>query len=285
MDCWGLLRACALSLPLVACAGGADAEGQSGGSFGPGGAGGGQSTEGDAVTTGVGDGPGGGNGGGSNPDSNTGFVTSGFDTTGGTGFDVDCVDNDGDDYGENCIAGPDCNDDDAEINPGAMERCDEVDWNCDTDPQMGCECPDDGVGSNCNLPFDLGTLEMGANVMGVVGNVPIENNFDWYQVSFPTDARPGAGTPTISFAINEGEAFVFDVVYDQCGAGGMPCGNAGAPEGLAEGLTEWTFVDDDPGCCTAPMDSLVQWPNQVYVRVYRTTAGSSCSAYQLQVSR
>ena len=121
--------------------------------------------------------------------------------------------------------------------------------------------------------------------MGVVGNVPVENNFDWYQVSFPTESRPGEGSPTISFAINEGEQFVFDVLTTQCGAGGMPCGNAGAPTGTAEGLSEFTFVDDDPGCCTEPMHALVPWPDVVYVRVYRTSPGSSCAAYQLQVSR
>lgn len=277
--------ACACALPLLACAGGADIGGDKS-SFGSGAEGGGSQGTGGA-----------GSGNGSNPsgasdtnnDSNSGFVTSGPDsssgTGGGPGIDGDCVDNDGDDFGDGCVAGDDCDDDNVEINPAAMERCDEVDWNCDGEASTGCECPDDGVGSNCNLPFDLGVITTGGMKMGVVGNVPVENNFDWYQVSFPTEARPGDGTPTISFAINEGEQFVFDVLTDQCGAGGMACGNAGAPDGIAEGLTEFTFVDDDPGCCTEPMHALVPWPDLVYVRVYRTSAGSSCAAYQLQVSR
>lgn len=274
--------ACACALPLLACAGGADIGGDKS-SFGSGAEGGGSQGTG---------GTGGGNG--SNPsgasdtndDSNSGFVTSGLDSSSGTGGGPgNCIDNDDDDFGDGCVAGDDCDDDNAEINPATMERCDEIDWNCDGEPSTGCECPDDGVGSNCNLPFDLGVLTAGGMKMGVVGNVPVENNFDWYQVSFPTDARPGEGTPTISFAINEGEQFVFDVLTDQCGAGGMACGNAGAPEGIAEGLTEFSFVDDDPGCCTEPMDALVPWPDLVYVRVYRTSAGSSCAAYQLQVSR
>ena len=46
-----------------------------------------------------------------------------------------------------------------------------------------------------------------------------------------------------------------------------------------------SFTDDDPGCCTPPMDAMVAWPNDVYLRVYRTTPGSSCAAYQLQISR
>ncbi len=266
----------ACALPLTACAGGADIGGDKS-TFGSGGNGGKQDTEGDGVTSGAGPGS------DTESDSNSGFATSGGDSTGTDGGS--CIDNDGDQFGDGCVAGDDCDDDNVDINPGAMEQCDAVDWNCDGDPATGCECADDGVGSNCNQPFDLGVLTPGGSKMGIVGNVPVENNFDWYQVSFPAEARPGEGMPSISFAINTEEQFVFDVLTDVCGAGGMQCGNAGAPEGLAEGLTDFTFVDDDPGCCTEPMDALVPWPDVVYIRVYRTTAGSSCAAYQLQVSR
>ena len=55
--------------------------------------------------------------------------------------------------------------------------------------------------------------------------------------------------------------------------------------GAAIGLTTWTFVDDQPGCCTPPTDSMVAWPNDLHLRVYRTTPGLSCAAYQLQFSR
>ena len=77
---------------------------------------------------------------------------------------------------------------------------------------------------------------------------------------------------------------VFDVVTGQCEAAGAPC-TSGGTAGAAIGLTTWTFVDDDPGCCTPPMDSLVAWPNDLHLRVYRTTSGASCAAYQLQFSR
>ena len=222
-----------------------------------------------------GGGNGNGNGGGSNDGSGSG----------GTG-DADCQDGDGDGFGEDCNAGPDCDDSDPDVNPGEQESCDEIDHNCDGDPMAGCECPDDGVGGDCNTPYDLGTIAPTESSLGVVGNVPTEDGLDWYQVSFPlADVRPGMGTPTISFAINEGEEFAFDVVYDQCGNEGMPCGMGGDGAGLAVGLTDWTFVDDDPGCCSAPTDSMVPWPSTVYIRVYRTTTGSSCGAYQLQASR
>lgn len=198
--------------------------------------------------------------------------------------DPDCEDEDGDGYGVNCNAGEDCDDDDPDRNPGAPETCNGIDDNCDEMIDNGCECPDDGVSGNCNMPTDIGMLVAGDNKLGVVGNLPTDNAFDWYVVRYPTMARPGEGTPTIQFAINEGDAFVFDVVTGQCDAAGATC-TSGGNAGAALGLTSWSFVDDDPGCCTPPMDSLVAWPNELFLRVYRTNGGSSCAAYQLQFSR
>jgi hypothetical protein len=176
---------------------------------------------------------------------------------------------------------PDCEDEDGD---GYGETCNGIDDNCDEMIDNGCECPDDGVSGNCNMPTDIGMLVAGDNKLGVVGNLPTDNAFDWYVVRYPTMARPGEGTPTIQFAINEGDAFVFDVVTGQCDAAGATC-TSGGNAGAALGLTSWSFVDDDPGCCTPPMDSLVAWPNELFLRVYRTNGGSSCAAYQLQFSR
>ncbi len=201
-----------------------------------------------------------------------------------TAADPDCVDEDGDDFGENCQAGEDCNDEDPGVNPGAPEACDGVDQNCDMIADNGCECPVDNVSSNCNLPTDLGALQPGESKVGVVGNVPQEGAIDWYKVAFPNVGRPGMGTPAISFAINEGEAFVFDVVTGQCAAAGATCSSGGS-SGQAIALTDWSFVDNDPLCCAPPNDSMVPWPNEVYLRVYRTSGGASCTAYQLQVAR
>jgi hypothetical protein len=210
--------------------------------------------------------------------------TSGPDDSGGGNDDADCTDMDGDDYGDGCNAGTDCDDDDPDINPGVAEACDGVDQNCDDEIDNGCECPDDGISANCNTPTDLGVVEQGQMVLGIVANVPQEDALDWYTVSFPAPARPGLGTPTINFAINEDEAFVFDIVSGPCEAAGLAC-QSGGTMGAAIALTDWSFVDNDPGCCTAPNDAMVAWPAQLWLRVYRTSAGASCAAYQLQVSR
>ncbi len=226
--------------------------------------------------TGGGDSTAGGPGGGTNGGSGQ--------VDGGNADGVACIDGDGDDYGEGCAAGADCDDTNPGINPGMGESCDGVDENCDDMIDNGCECPDDGVSGSCNNPTDIGIIDLGGSAVGVVGTVPQEGSVDWYTVSFPAVARPGDGTPTLGFAINTSDAFAFDVVANQCDAQGAPC-TEGGTSGAAVGLTSWTFTDSDPGCCTPPEDAMVAWPNQIYIRVYRTSMGASCDTYQLQATR
>lgn len=227
----------------------------------------------------------GGGGGGGDTLGGSGVVDDGSGGDGGGNDGVMCQDADGDNYGVGCNAGEDCDDSNADINPGAVETCDGTDENCNDLIDDGCECPDDGISSNCNMPTDLGPIGMGDNVMGIVGNIPAEQGIDWYSVAFPlADVRPGAGTPTIDFQINEDDQFVFDVVQNACDVAGVPC-TSGGTAGVGVSLTSWSFVDDDEGCCTAPDDSMVPWPNPIFIRVYRTTSGSSCATYQLHVTR
>ena len=257
---------------LLSCAAGAEGEGDNSASFGPGGGAGGGDGAGTVGSVGGQEGSAG---------DDTVGMSSGI---GGNEGGENCMDNDGDGYGPGCLNRDDCDDDNPEVNPGAGESCNSNDDNCDGMVDNGCECPNDGISGNCDTPTDLGTLMPGDTAMGVVGNVPQEGSLDWYTVSFPTAIRPGEGMPTIGFAINEGDAFVFDVVGAACEVAGTPC-SSGGTNGAAIAVTDWSFVDDVPDCCTPPDDSMVPWPNQIFVRVYRTTMGPSCATYQLQVSR
>jgi hypothetical protein len=184
--------------------------------------------------------------------------------------------------------GQDGDDDPACVGDDCPPDCEDGDPDC-VDPTGECEdgecdCPEDGVSSNCNDPTDLGSVVEGEMTLGVVGTVPQENDLDWYTVSFPSDGRPGGGMPAIEFEINEGGAFVFDVVSGQCQAAGIDCGEGGT-DGAGIGLDAWSFVDDQPNCCSPPNHALVPWPEQIFLRVYRTTPGESCATYQLRVSR
>ncbi|MBN2106451.1 MAG: putative metal-binding motif-containing protein [Deltaproteobacteria bacterium] len=78
-----------------------------------------------------------------------------------------CIDKDGDTYGDNCSAGPDCNDNNSAVNPGVAEVCGNgIDDDCDNQTDEGCapsttttttpasECIDDDsdgylAGDNC----------------------------------------------------------------------------------------------------------------------------------------
>ena len=59
-----------------------------------------------------------------------------------------CVDTDGDTYGTNCAKGPDCDDNDAAINPASVEICNNIDDDCSDviDDGISRECGTSGLG-------------------------------------------------------------------------------------------------------------------------------------------
>lgn len=76
-----------------------------------------------------------------------------------TGGGDECCDADGDDYGiGSACLGPDCDDRDPTVNPGAPELCgNAVDDDCDGETDEGCACEDTdgdgyGVGNGCRGP-------------------------------------------------------------------------------------------------------------------------------------
>jgi hypothetical protein len=56
---------------------------------------------------------------------------------------AECIDNDGDGYGAGCANGPDCDDANAAVHPGASEVCNGLDDNCDGVKDEGCASPPD----------------------------------------------------------------------------------------------------------------------------------------------
>ena len=80
-----------------------------------------------------------------------------------------CTDTDGDTYGAACAAGPDCDDNDPNINPVAAEVCDGVDNDCDDQTDEDGVCPDcvdndgDTYGENCAAGSDCDDSDPNAN--------------------------------------------------------------------------------------------------------------------------
>ncbi len=150
----------------------------------------------------------------------------------------------------------------------------------------GCECQDTGGATPCGSATNLGSISPGSSTTSPMGNVPVAGQDDWYRVQFPPLNSPnlaGVGIPRILFTTNDGGVFRFEVQADGC-AGVLGCGSGA---GSSTGLTDWSMVDDQ-STTGGPSDynlRSVAWPSQVYIRVYRTMAGLSCSHYQLSITR
>jgi len=152
----------------------------------------------------------------------------------------------------------------------------------------GASCTDEGNGSACESPTDLGAVDPGAMATSMVSYLPSTGDEDWFLVGFPSLGMPnmkGGGTPTIELARNDGMQFRFEV-RPTCTAP-MGCGAGMA----ARDLTSWSFTDDQSEMeadMSGDMDYStrdVDWPSPVYVRVYRAVGGGDCSAFQLQITR
>lgn len=133
--------------------------------------------------------------------------------------------------------------------------------------------------SSCGAPVDLGSVVTGAVVMTPVSYLPVASQEAWYVVAFPamTDfSTHSPGAPRVTFATNVGGIFRLEVHVGSCG-GATTC--AGPLQN-----TDWNFVDNaspPPGYYSRA----VGWPTTVFIRVIRTTTGTSCNSYSLRISR
>ena len=232
------------------------------------------------------------------------------------GFDAICpcleTDGDGDGYGDGLACVPlDCNDADASIFPGQIESCDTVDESCtgiadDGDPAVmcpptaevattacgggdclitdcnptwydvdgaystGCECGDDPIGSTCADALDLGVFATGDSTM-VSGRLPVGSSEDWVRVSFPASfGRPGSGMPRVELTAIPDSTYKFEV-RSECTAT-PTCSDA----------TTFDFVDDQS---SAFLVNDTPWPDDLYIRIFRSSVDPNCTDWELTISR
>lgn len=168
---------------------------------------------------------------------------------------------------------------------------DMTDSDTDMTGDPGCETTDPALaGGSCGEAAGMkGAVNLGESIadlpVGTIADIDDGlGNGDWYQVQFPMDVnmRPLGGTPTISFAINDGGNYRFEV-YRDCGE--QPNGQGLASEfgAGAPPLTEWSFFDLTSVDEQAMYVNNVLWPSSMWIRVFRFQNEGECDTYQLQV--
>jgi len=133
--------------------------------------------------------------------------------------------------------------------------------------------PADDAGAACADVADAGSLDDG-DKLSYYGRIEAGGSEDWVLVHFPAASRPGAGTPKVELTLNEGDAFAFDVRKGSCDA-----------DPVCLGDTLWEFEDNaSPAGDGAYSTNNISWPEDVYLRVYRTD-GDDCADYGLTFTR
>ncbi len=164
--------------------------------------------------------------------------------------------------------------------PGcAIVECQDGFWDFTPSYDDGCECEDDGGAPTCGAALDLGPVQPGETLTLALA-LPDPAVSDWFQVQFPAGSRPGAGEPSITLVGNPGDAYRFDLHRD-CAEGPAECPEDGS---LAESLTGWSQRDDQSDAAGYLLND-VPWPEEVWIRVDRSTSGMFCEDYILEITR
>lgn len=195
-----------------------------------------------------------------------------------------------------------------DVVPGqdGCEICDCVEQFFDLDAQIpnGCECAatprTDSLAACSDAPQGyLGVVgEAQALNNLVIGAVPLIDNGigngaeDWYSIDFPEAGNPGTrpntGSIQVSFAMNDGNDYRFEV-FSACNGVAFANGLATQYGVGAPPTREWWFFDNHTAPIDMPVPGLysdnVEWPTTVYVRVFRVQNDATCNNYQLAIER
>lgn len=182
--------------------------------------------------------------------------------------------------------------------------CVEQFFNIDGQVPNGCECAGTPRVSSLATCSDfpqgylgaVGEAEQLPNL--VIGTIPLIDNGvgngreDWFSVDFDENdangTRPNTGSIRVSFAMNEGLDYRFEV-YRSCN--GIAFANSLATQyGVgAPPVREWMFFDNHASPLQMPdpakYSDSVGWPNKVYIRVFRVQNDNTCNNYQLAIQR
>ena len=142
------------------------------------------------------------------------------------------------------------------------ETCNSVDDNCNG-------VVDDGTTTACASAESIGGVVVGGTASRTGFVAAPAGSERWYSISF---LGTSGGTPSIS--LSGATASLRIEIYTACGGTPFCSGTPG---------TAWSFTDNTAG--TGFYTRNVAWPATVYVRIYRTSATTTCGSYTLNVSR
>lgn len=163
----------------------------------------------------------------------------------------------------------------------------------------GCECHEDTVGNTCGGALDLGTINLDVSPpKSVSGNLSgtlsggADGDEDWYKITF--QIGPSCSyTPSISLSGTDVKMAVYTGCSGAVPSGSFSCGGGSEPANSVNGtsgIDSWNFTQNgtcgtyqahDPYPQTA--GSFLTTVNVVYVRIFRSAAGTSCYPYTLTI--
>jgi hypothetical protein len=152
-----------------------------------------------------------------------------------------------------------------------VANCDSTHVDLDGVWSNGCECFDDGGGSDCGHAVGFGNIHIGGSG-SKNGTLPRSNQQDWFIVTFP-DGGNQSYHPKITLTSSDGN-IVMDV-FNGCG------GLSGCPNSNGAGVKTWESFVANAASLNIPT---VGSGGTIAIKVYRVGGGTSCAVYTLSVN-